>query len=215
MKSQKRIRRGLSQAAARCATSKLLFGGSGRVPRCWDRTKTAFRASLESSGNMATRALQPLQPHGLFIKCQGGKRKKEELQRGCWRHCKVKTSIGRDDSNREKKLIEEVLWSLRAGNKYMGNSREKREFQGCYEQSSMRKNPKGSLCTTWTNQLSQQSQNCRDQTQQHGPHRVNVPVLGSHSLPTSRHSDQGQCWGSSLSFRRKFAPCLISSNITA
>lgn len=109
----------------------------------------------------------------------------------------------------------------------MGNSRVKRECQGCYGQPSMRKSPKGRLCqgsTTWTNQLSQESQICHDQsqlqTQQHGQHRVNVPVLGSHSLPTSRHSDQGQCRDSSLaslkiSFRRKFAPWLISSNITA
>lgn len=89
MKSQKRIKRGLSQAAARCATSKLLFGGSSSsVPCFWDQTKTASHASLESSENMATRPLQALQPHSLFIKCQGGKRRKgEKLQRGCWTHC--------------------------------------------------------------------------------------------------------------------------------
>lgn len=79
-----------------------------------------------------------------------------------------------------------------------------RDFLGCCEQPSMRKNPKGSLCqgnTTWTNQLSQQPQICCDQSQlqsrRGGQHGVSVPVLGSCSLPTSRHSDQGQCWGSS------------------
>lgn len=78
MKSQKRIKRGLSQAAARCATSKLLFGGSSSF---WDQTKTGFHASLESSENMATWPLQALQPHGLFVKCQGGKRRREAAAR--------------------------------------------------------------------------------------------------------------------------------------
>lgn len=77
MKSQRRIKRGLSQTAARCATSKLLFGGgSSSVPGFWDQTKTGFHASWESSENMATWAIEALQPHGLFVKCHGGERKK-------------------------------------------------------------------------------------------------------------------------------------------
>lgn len=76
MKSQKRIKQGLSQAAARCATSKLLFGSSSSVPCFWDQTKTGFHASLKSTENIATRPLQALQPYNWFMEFQGGKRRK-------------------------------------------------------------------------------------------------------------------------------------------
>lgn len=68
------------------------------------------------------------------------------------------------------------------------------------------KNHKGSLCqgsTTWTNQLSQQPQICCNQSQLQtwccGQHRVNsCSCAGFPLTPHLRHSDQGQCWDSSL-----------------
>lgn len=214
MKSQKRIKQGLNQAAARCATSKLLFGSCSSVPCSWDWTKTGFHASLKSTENIATQLLKDLRVTQFVYRVPGWQEREAAAKMP---NTLVKTSIGAEKDAKRKKTIflQGSFWKFRSRWQIQGEKWKKRSSP-LLKMNLDDTQHKGSV--HWggpalTNQLSQLPSEPTARPQ------VNVSVLRSRFPPQgtlTKVSAKALPFATpKMGFWRKFASWLISSSVTA